>query len=248
MIHRQDNCSNVWEGKNCHKIEDSVRFRVGKCRASVTIEVNCQRPAPKMPPDPGNLLRQAQQGDEKARGELLEAYRAYLELLARVEIGRRLQTKLDAGDIVQETFLEAHRHFEKFRGTGEGEFVAWLRGILAARIANFIRHYAGTQGRDLRREVGLEVSLDQSSQAFDRGLVSLASSPSQQAARREQGVLLADALAQLPPEYREVIVLRHLEELTFPQVALRMERSVDSVEKLWVRALARLRQMMKEVP
>jgi RNA polymerase sigma-70 factor (ECF subfamily) len=200
-----------------------------------------------MSSDPGHLLLQAQRGEDSARGALLEAYRTYLDLLARVEIGRRLRTKLDASDVVQETFLEAHRNFANFRGSGEPEFVAWLRGILAARIANLVRHYVGTQARDVRREQGLEINLDQSSRALDRGLFSLQGSPSQNAARREQGVLLAQALARLPEEYRDVVVLRHLEELSFPEVAERMERTVDSVQKLWVRALARLRQFVKDV-
>src|SRR5262245_32551511 len=95
-------------------------------------------------------LEQARQGVEGARGALLENYRGYLELLARVEIGRRLQTKLDTADVVQETFLEAHRNFEAFRGISERELVAWLRGIFSARLSNLVRHYLGTQGRDLR--------------------------------------------------------------------------------------------------
>jgi RNA polymerase sigma-70 factor (ECF subfamily) len=72
------------------------------------------------------------------------------------------------------------------------------------------------------------------------------SSPSQRAARREEAIVLANALEQLPEEYREVVVLRQLEELSFPQVAQRMERSVDSVKKLWVRALANLRRLLGE--
>src|SRR5262245_37586973 len=116
-----------------------------------------------MSPETGNLLVEARQGTEAARGALLETYRTYLALLARVEIGRRLQGKIDTSDVVQETFLEAHRNFGKFRGSGQAEFVAWLRGILAARIANYVRHYVGTQGRDVRREQGLEIDLDQSS-------------------------------------------------------------------------------------
>src|SRR5437879_9126906 len=89
-----------------------------------------------------------------------------------------------------------------------------------------------------------EHAFDRSSGLLDRGLVAPQSSPSQQAARREQAVLLANALGELPDDYREVIVLRHLEGLTFPEVARRMERSLDSVEKLWMRALVRLRQLL----
>ncbi|HVX14042.1 MAG TPA: sigma-70 family RNA polymerase sigma factor [Pirellulales bacterium] len=194
-----------------------------------------------------DLLTQAKGGSEVARGELLEGYRVYLELLARVELGRRLQTKVDAADVVQETFLEAHRNFGLFRGAREPEFVAWLREILAGRICNLLRHYLGTQCRDLRREQGWNVDLDQSSRAIDRGFFALQSSPSQHVAQREQGVLLAEALSRLPADYREVVVLRHFEELPFPEVANRMQRSVDSVQKLWVRALANLKQAMQEV-
>jgi RNA polymerase sigma-70 factor (ECF subfamily) len=199
-----------------------------------------------MIPDPAVLLTQAKEGSEVARGDLLERYRTYLELLARVELGRRLQTKVDAGDVVQETFLEAHRNFGRFRGASEPEFVGWLREILAGRICNLLRHYLGTQGRDLRREQGWDINLDQSSRAIDRGFFALQSTPSQHVSQREQGVLLADALSRLPPDYREVVVLRHFEELTFPEVAERMGRSVDSVQKLWVRALANLKQTMQE--
>lgn len=199
-----------------------------------------------MATSPGARLLQAREGGESARGALLETYRTYLQLLARIEIGRRLQTKVDTSDVVQETFLEAHRGFEGFRGTDEAEFSAWLRGILANRIALLVRRYMGTQGRDVRREQPLELGLDQSSRALDRGLLAMQSSPSAQAVRREQGVLLAEALARIPADYREVIVLRHLEELPFPEVARRMGRSLDSVQKLWVRGLSSLRQQMKD--
>ncbi|HQU47105.1 MAG TPA: sigma-70 family RNA polymerase sigma factor [Pirellulales bacterium] len=196
--------------------------------------------------NPLELLLQAKQGSDVARGELPESYRAYLDLLARVELGRRLQTKVDAADLVQETFLEAHRNFALFRGQSEPEFAAWLREILSGRICNLVRRYLGTQGRDLRREQAWNVNLDESSRAIDRGFFALQSTPSQHVAAREQGVLLAQALSRLPPDYREVVVLRHFEELTFPEVARRMERTVDSVQKLWVRALVTLKQTVPE--
>jgi RNA polymerase sigma-70 factor (ECF subfamily) len=194
--------------------------------------------------DPEQLLQEVRGGDAATLGRLLEVYRRYLSLLARVQIGRHLQGKVDASDIVQETFLEAHRNFPRFRGSSEGELVRWLRQILATRLADLLRRYLGAQGRDVRLEREIEDAFDRSSVLLDRGLVAPQSSPSQQAARREQGVLLADALGELPDDYREVIVLRHLEGLTFPEIAGRMGRSLDSVEKLWMRGLARLRQVM----
>jgi RNA polymerase sigma-70 factor (ECF subfamily) len=190
------------------------------------------------------LLRQARAGADGALGRLLELYRNYLGLLARIQIGRRLQGKADPADMVQETFLEAHRHFDRFRGTSEGETVRWLRQILATRLAHLVRRYCGTHSRDVRLERDLDDELARSSAVLDRGLMSRQSSPSQRASRREQAVLLADAIGRLPPEQREVIILRHLEGLTFPEVARRMGRTVDSVEKLWVRALPRLRNSL----
>ena len=190
------------------------------------------------------LLQQARGGDEAAVGRLFESYSRYLTLLARVQIGRRLQGKVDPGDVVQETFLEAHRQMAQFRGTTEAELVAWLRRILGGQLALVFRRYLGTKGRDVKLERELVAQLDQSSQALDGGLVASYSTPSQHASRREQAVLLAEALDRLPEDYREVIILRHLEVLSFPDVARRMGRTEDSVQKLWVRALANLRRSL----
>jgi len=198
-------------------------------------------------PDPEQLLQQAKAGDQEALGQMLERYRSYLAVLARVQIGRRLQGKVDASDVVQEAFLGASRDFPQFRGRTEKEFLSWLRQVLASLLANLVRHYQGTQRRDVRLERQLGGELDQSSQALDRGLIALQSSPSQQAVRREQSVLLAEALNRLPGELRDLLILRHLEGLTFPEVAMRLGRTVDSVKKQWPRALASLRRLLEGV-
>lgn len=191
-----------------------------------------------------HCLRLARGGDCAALGQLLEFYRDYLGLLARLQIGRRLQGKVDAADLVQDTFLEAHRHFAEFRGTVEAELVCWLRQIMAGLLANLVRRYFGAQRRDVRLEQNLAEELDRSSRVLGQSLAADQSSPSQRAARREQAVLLADALARLPDDYREVIILHHLEGLPFAEVAVRMGRSVDSVKHLWARALAQLRRSL----
>jgi RNA polymerase sigma-70 factor (ECF subfamily) len=120
---------------------------------------------------------------------------------------------------VQETFLHAVRDVAQFRGSHDKELAGWLRQILAARLADLVCLYCGTQGRDVRLEQALQVELDHSSQLLDRGLVAPLSSPSQQAVRHEQATWLAWALEQLPEDYREVLVLYHLEECAFPEVA-----------------------------
>jgi len=188
----------------------------------------------------------ARSGASEALGDLLEGYRNYLRLLARIQIGRRLQGKLDASDLVQDSLLDAHRHFPAFRGSDESQLVQWLRQILAAKASNLIRHYFGTKGRDVRLEQDITAELDHSSRMLGGDLAASISSPSQRAASRELGVLMADALERLAPAYRDVIILRHFEGLTFPEVAVRMNRSQDSLEKLWLRALAQLRLSFSE--
>ncbi len=195
-----------------------------------------------MPATPDELIALCRQAGPEGLGPLCELYRNYLVLLARIEVGRHLQRKVDASDLVQEAFLDAHRYFTGFQGTTEAQFLEWLKTILAGKVSNNVRRYLGTQGRDIRRE------LNDVAEAFDRSgdrLAQLAhptsDRPSQYVIRREQSVLVANALQTLPEDYREVMILRHWEDLTFPQIATRMERSVDSVQKLWIRALARLR-------
>jgi RNA polymerase sigma-70 factor (ECF subfamily) len=198
----------------------------------------------KAPADPKQLLDLARGGSVAALGQLLELYRNYLTVLARLQIGQRLQGKADAADLVQDAFLQAYSRFAQFAGTTEGELVAWLRQILASRLTKLLRRYYGTGRRDVRLERELAEDLAKSSRVLDGALVSPSSSPSHQAARREQAVLLADALEQLPEDYREVLVLRHVQGLSFPEVARRLGRSVDSVEKVWTRALDRLRRVL----
>jgi len=194
------------------------------------------------------LIAAARAGDSMTLGQLLESYRDYLRLLARIEIGRRLQRKVDASDLVQEVFLDAHRQFPEFRGSAEGQFVQWLRRILAGTLARQVRHYIGTQARDVRLEVGIEADIDHSANGLSLIPIDPQSSPSHHAARGEQSLLVAQALAQLPEDYQTVIILRHLEGLTFPQIAERMERTTDSVEKLWLRGITKLRKAFAEQP
>jgi RNA polymerase sigma-70 factor (ECF subfamily) len=192
------------------------------------------------------LLDALRRGDPTAAGDLLRRYQGWLALLARLQIDRRFQGKFGASDVVQQTLLEACRALPQFRGRTEAELTAWLRQILAHVLAHEFRRYHGTRRRDSAREVSLEQELAESSRRLGDVLEAPGSSPSEQAARREQEVRLADVLARLPDDYREVIVLRNLEGLSHEEVARRMSRSGGAVRMLWVRALARLRQELGE--
>jgi RNA polymerase sigma-70 factor, ECF subfamily len=144
-------------------------------------------------PDPEQLLCLARMEDSQALGQLLDLYRSYLALLARLQVGRRLQGKVDASDVVQETFLEAYRHFPQFRGTTEAKLVSWLRQILAARLSKLVRRYLGTRRRDVRMESDLQAELDESSRVLDRGLVAPFNSPSE----HYRGVMTKNSMTRL---------------------------------------------------
>jgi RNA polymerase sigma-70 factor (ECF subfamily) len=190
------------------------------------------------------LVAQARAGDRAALGVLLDRYRNYLRLMARSLINRALEAKFDASDLVQETFLKAHREFGQFAGSAEQELVAWLRSILVRTLTDEARRHQARR-RDHRRVESLEVLLDRSSLHFQEALAASVATPSVHAIRREQAVLLADALATLPADYREVFVLRNVENLSVDEIALKLNRSPNAVRKLWGRALAALKQALE---
>ncbi|MCA9262725.1 MAG: sigma-70 family RNA polymerase sigma factor [Planctomycetales bacterium] len=191
------------------------------------------------------LVERARAGDDAAISKLMSIYRNYLRLLARVHVDANLRAKADPSDLVQQTCLAAARDFSQFRGETEAEFVAWLRRILANTGAAMARRYR-SQARDVTREQRFVRTLDQSSVAMSGLATGIENSPSQIAACKERAVVLADALAELPADYREVLVLHHLEGHSVDQVAERMERSVSAVKGLRTRALVRLRALLKE--
>jgi RNA polymerase sigma-70 factor, ECF subfamily len=171
----------------------------------------------------------------------LERHRSWLGLLARLQIEPRYRAKFDPSDIVQQTMLEAVRDWPKFRGGTDAELAAWLRQILAHVLLHEIRRFGGAQRRDVDREISLECALAESSRRLGDALAAPGSSPSEQAGRHELELRLAEALARLPADYAEVILLRNVEGLSHDEIAGRMGRGVGAVRMLWVRALARLR-------
>jgi RNA polymerase sigma-70 factor, ECF subfamily len=178
----------------------------------------------------------------------LERYRSWLGLLARLQVEPRFRAKFDASDIVQQTLLEAVKDWPKFRGGTEAELAAWLRQILAHVLLHEVRRYGGAQHRDIGREVSLEEALAESSRRLGAALAAPGSSPSERAGRHELELRLADALARLPADYAEIILLRNVEGLSHEEAAARMERGVGAVRMLWFRALARLRQELDLTP
>ncbi len=178
----------------------------------------------------------------------LERYRSWLGLLARLQVNPRFRAKFDPSDIVQQTLLEAVRDWPNFRGRTDAERAAWLRQILAHVLLHEMRRYGGTRRRDVDREVSLDKALAESSRRLGAALTAPGTSPSERAGRHELELLLADALARLPADYAEIILLRNVEGLSHEEAARRIGRSAGAVRMLWVRALARLRQELDLTP
>jgi RNA polymerase sigma-70 factor (ECF subfamily) len=200
-------------------------------------------------PNAEELLAAARQGKYECLGRLLELYRNYLYLLARTQIDMHLRAQVSPSDLVQEAFLEAHRDFHQFRGGTEAELLSWLRRILVHSLARLVEMQVLAQKRNVRREVPLEQrlkALDKSTAKVEAALLCQGSSPSAQAQRRELAAILADQLAELRADYPDVIVLRNLEGLAFAEVARCMDRTPGAVRVLWLRALDRLRVLLKK--
>jgi RNA polymerase sigma-70 factor (ECF subfamily) len=192
--------------------------------------------------DAESRIAAARQGSSEALGQLLEVCRDYLLLVATQEFDPKLQAKVGPSDLVQETFLRAHRDFGQFQGRTQDEFRAWLRRILLHYLANVGKQYRATA----KREAGREVSWDENLAAADKGPVAPGESPSADLVAQEEDAALLRALPQLPAEYREVIRLRFEERLPFEEIGHCLTRTSEAARKLFARAVERLNELLKE--
>jgi RNA polymerase sigma-70 factor, ECF subfamily len=175
--------------------------------------------------------------------DALEPFRNYLKLLAELHLDRRLRGKLDASDVVQQTLLRAHSALDELRDSRPEVLVAWLRRILASTLADAVKHYERDK-RDVDLERSLEDDLDRSASGFAAWLAADHTSPSGRAERNEELLRMVEALAGLPELMREVLVLKHCQGWTLPQIAERMGKSVPSVASLLRRGLEELRKRL----
>jgi RNA polymerase sigma-70 factor (ECF subfamily) len=172
-----------------------------------------------------------------------EQFRSYLRLLAGLQVGARLRSKLDPSDLVQQAMLKAHQTRAGFGGGTPAEMAAWLRQILARTLADAIRDL-GRERRDISRERSLEMALNESSARLERWLVDSGMAPADAAERNEQLLRLAEALARLPELQRRAVLLRYYEGRSLPEIAERLERSRAGVASLLRRGLSSLREQL----
>lgn len=190
-------------------------------------------------------LPAAQAGSTEALGQLLEACRSYLLLIARQELETALQAKGDAADIVQQTFLEAQRDLARFHGTTPDALLAWLRQLLVNNLANFRRDYRRGK-RCLSREISLQ-STNRSASNHAEPSAGL-DSPSAIMMLNEEAQALSHAVERLPDDYRLVVHLRFREGRSFDAIAKTMQRSPNAVRKLCARAIEALHKKLSAPP
>ncbi len=173
----------------------------------------------------------------------LDHFRSYLILLARIRLDRKIQAKVDPSDVVQQTMLEAHQAMESFRGGNLATQAAWLRQILARNLANAVRDL-NREKRDVTRERSLHDKLDESASQLEGWLAADHSSPSEKAEKHERALLLAEALANLPDQQREAVVLRHFQGCSLADIAGELNTTTAAVTGLLHRGLKNLRKAL----
>jgi RNA polymerase sigma-70 factor, ECF subfamily len=175
----------------------------------------------------------------------LERFRAYLTLLARLEVAPRLRGKVDLSGVVQQTLLEAHQGLTEHPrpGRSQAETTAWLRSILSHNLADALRKL-NSRKRDIRLEWSLEGALDHSAARLEEWLAVEQSSASQHAMRQEELLRLAEALAGLPEAQRRAVELHHLEGRSLAEVAAELGSTKPAIAGLLHRGLKALRAQL----
>lgn len=192
------------------------------------------------------LLEQARAGDSSVHGPLLERHRDRLIRMVRMRMDPRLAQRVDPADVVQEATIEAARRLPEFLATATVDFYVWMRWITRDRLVDLQRAHVHTLKRQAGRDVPLNMPLgDASSQAFVGVLAGHLTSPSRAAHRAEIHRAIHEALEDLEETDREILVLRHFEQLSIEQTAQSLNMSKSGASKRHVRAMRELRRRLQ---
>jgi RNA polymerase sigma-70 factor (ECF subfamily) len=200
--------------------------------------------------DSMNLIARAQAGDQEALNALCARHRDRLRRMVETRLDPRLQARLDASDVVQDAFVEVVERLQEYLRDPRLPLFLWLRLVVGERLVKLHRHHLGTQMRDPGREVALfRAALPPASTAaLAAQLLGRHTSPSQAAVRAERILRLQEALNTLDPVDREVLSLRHFEELTAAEAAQVLGLTEAAAAKRYFRALQRLKQVLAAMP
>jgi RNA polymerase sigma-70 factor, ECF subfamily len=197
-----------------------------------------------------DLLRRAKSGDEAALGTLFAHYRERLRRMVRLRLDRRVYGRLDPSDILQDAYLDVARRFPEFAAAPTVSFYLWVRALTGQRLIDLHRQHLGAQMRDAGREVSLyRGALPQASSAsLAQQLLAGLTSPTQAAIRAEMQIQLQEALNSMDAIDREVVVLRHFEELNNAETAQILGIESSAASKRYIRAIRRLKAILDRVP
>jgi RNA polymerase sigma-70 factor (ECF subfamily) len=200
--------------------------------------------------DTTRLLDRARAGDRTALSELLARHRSRLRLMVEMRLDSRLQTRLDASDVIQDAFVDVSERFDDYARDPKIPLFLWLRLVVGERLLKLHRHHLGTQMRDAGREVSLYRGAlpAASSAALAAQLLGKHTSPTQAAVRAERILRLQEALNTLDPVDREILSLRHFEELTAAETARVLDIEESAAAKRYFRALRRLKTVLAAMP
>lgn len=198
------------------------------------------------PDDDLRLIQRAAEGDPAAFGEALTRYRSRLRRMVEARLDRRIQGRVDPSDVVQEGFADAVAKLPNYAADPKIPLFLWLRLVIGERLTKIHRDHLGAQIRDAAREVSLYRGPmpAASSAALAAHLLGKDTSPTQAAVRAERLLRLQEALNALDPLDREILSLRHFEELTHAEAARVLEVQEAAAAKRYIRALKRLKQVL----
>jgi RNA polymerase sigma-70 factor (ECF subfamily) len=196
------------------------------------------------------LLQQAAAGDSQRWGELLTRHKERLRRMVSLRLDQRLQGRLDASDVLQEAYLEAWTRLGEYVRDPAVPFFLWLRFLVGQKLVTLHRHHLGREMRDAGREVSLYRGAlpEASSAALAAQLLGQDTRPSEAVLRVELKIRLQAALNQMDPLDREVIALRHFEQLSRAETAQALQMRESAVSKRYVRALERLKDILASMP
>jgi RNA polymerase sigma-70 factor (ECF subfamily) len=200
--------------------------------------------------DSVDLIERARAGDREALNSLFGRYRDRLRRMVELRLDTRLQARLDASDVIQEAYVEVAERLGGYLRDPQLPPFLWLRLIVGERLMKLHRHHLGTQMRDVGREVSLFRGAlpAASSAALAARLLGRHTSPTQAAVRAERLLRLQEALNTLEPMDREVLSLRHFEELTAAETARVLGIEESAAAKRYFRALKRLKEILAAMP
>src|SRR2546421_1508533 len=197
-----------------------------------------------------DLIERARAGERQALNALLARHRDRLRRMVEMRLDRRLRARIDVSDVIQDAYLEVASRLSEYLRQPTLPLFLWLRLVVGERLTTLHRQHLGTQMRDARREVSLYRAAlpEASSAALAARLLGKHTSPTQAAVRAERLLRVQEALNTLEPIDREVLSLRHFEQMTLAETALSLQIEESAAAKRYIRALKRLKSILANMP